>query len=210
MATAAVTNAYRVGNYAAVQLLVNIDLNDGQLVTIAGVGTAYNVTNTTVVSQSQYQLTGISDQGELEFSETVEIPNQVIYYLAGSSDQLHAVIPNGTLTYAPNPTWINAQDLADWLGISLISDSDFITLCSKAANHFCFRRRQESGYMTDKPNVVPSEDVKLGTIMYGGALYRQRGAIDQFASFSEMGTAPVAGMSPVIKQLLGNQRPQVA
>jgi hypothetical protein len=39
--------------------------------------------------------------------------------------------------------------------------------------------------------------------MYGGALYRQRGAIDQFASFTEMGTAPVVGLSPVIKQLLG-------
>ena len=46
--------------------------------------------------------------------------------------------------------------------------------------------------------------------MYGGALYRQRGAIDQFASFTEMGTAPTVGLSPLIKQLLGISRPQVA
>ena len=46
--------------------------------------------------------------------------------------------------------------------------------------------------------------------MMAGAYYRQRGSIDQFSSFSEMGTAPVVGLSPIIKQLLGNQRPQVA
>ncbi len=56
----------------------------------------------------------------------------------------------------------------------------------------------------------PSGDVTLGTIMYGGALYRQRGSIDTFASFTEMGTAPTTGLSPLIKQLLGIDRPQVA
>jgi hypothetical protein len=46
--------------------------------------------------------------------------------------------------------------------------------------------------------------------MYAGALYRQRGAIDQFASFSDMGTATVSGLSPLIKQLAGIPRPAVA
>jgi hypothetical protein len=46
--------------------------------------------------------------------------------------------------------------------------------------------------------------------MYGGALYRQRGSIDQFASFDPMSTASVVGLSPIIKQLLGIDRPQVA
>jgi len=57
---------------------------------------------------------------------------------------------------------------------------------------------------------VPSQDVKLGTIMYGGALYRQRGSIDQFASFDQMGTTSVVGLAPIVKQLLGIDRPQVA
>ena len=209
MATAAITNAYRIDNYAAFQLLVNIDLNDGQTITVTNVGTGWNGTYT-VVSQSQWMLTGVDDQGELVFSSVTQIPNQVIVYCPGDNSELHAVIPNGTLAYSPNPTWITAQDTADWLGIDLASDADFIDLCTKASNHFCFRRRQESGYLTDKPNVVPSEDVKLGTIMMAGAYYRQRGSIDQFSSFSEMGTAPVVGLSPIIKQLLGNQRPQVA
>lgn len=211
MATAAITNAYRVNNYAAVQLLVNIDLNDGQQVTIAGVGTAYNGSGLTVVSQSQWQLIGVSDQGELQFSSITQIPNQVIYYKAGADDTLHAVQPNGTLTYTPTCTWVTGQQVADWLGVTYADDQSFLDLCASAANQFAFRRRQEAGYLTDTPSTVPSNDVKLGTIMYaGGGLYRQRGSIDQFASFSDMGTAPVTGLSPQIKQLLGIGRPQVA
>lgn len=209
MATAPITNAYRVDDYQAVQLLINIDLNDGQEIDIADVGVDWDGTFT-VVSQSQWELTSVDAEGELVFSSIVQIPNQVIVYNPGANSQLHAVIPNGELSYTPNVNWIDGQDVANWLGIVYNDDETFIDLCAAASNHFCFRRRQESGYLTDKPNHVPSEDVKLGTIMYAGALYRQRGSIDQFASFSEMGTAPTVGMSPIIKQLLGNQRPQVA
>jgi len=46
--------------------------------------------------------------------------------------------------------------------------------------------------------------------MYAAALYRQRGSIDQFASFSDMTTAPTTGLSPIIKQLAGIPRPAVA
>ena len=52
--------------------------------------------------------------------------------------------------------------------------------------------------------------VTLATTMYAGALYRQRGAVDQFASFDGMGTVPTTGLSPIIKQLAGIPRPQVA
>jgi hypothetical protein len=57
---------------------------------------------------------------------------------------------------------------------------------------------------------VPSGDVKLGTIQYGGMLYRQRGSIDSFAQFDTNAMNPVTGLSGVIKQLLGVDRPQVA
>jgi hypothetical protein len=46
--------------------------------------------------------------------------------------------------------------------------------------------------------------------MYGGALYRQRGSMDSFASFQSMGTVPVMGLNGMIRQLLGIDRPQVA
>jgi hypothetical protein len=46
--------------------------------------------------------------------------------------------------------------------------------------------------------------------MYGGALYRQRGSITDFASFDGMSTGSTNGLSPLVKQLLGVDRPQVA
>jgi hypothetical protein len=102
-------------------------------------------------------------------------------------------------------------DIADWLYVAQATSGDdaFLTICAAAANQFAYRRRQEAGYI-DSLTTVPSQDVKLGTVMYGGALYRQRGSIDTFASFDTMGTAPVLGLSPIIKQLLGIDRPQVA
>jgi hypothetical protein len=84
-----------------------------------------------------------------------------------------------------------------------------LTQCAAAANAFCFRRRQEAGYI-DALATSPSGDVTLGTIQYGGMLYRQRGSIDSFASFGDGGAVTVTGLSGVIKQLLGIDRPQVA
>jgi hypothetical protein len=51
----------------------------------------------------------------------------------------------------------------------------------------------------------------LGTIMLAGAYYRQRGSIDQFASFDSMGQAITTNaFTPMVKQLLGIDRPAVA
>jgi len=58
---------------------------------------------------------------------------------------------------------------------------------------------------------VPSLDVKLGTVMYAGYLYRQRGSIDQYASFDPLATgAPVGGSFGDILRLLGCNRPAIA
>ena len=57
---------------------------------------------------------------------------------------------------------------------------------------------------------MPSNDVSLGVVMYGAALYRQRGSISDFASFDGLGTGNTFGLSPMVKQLLGVDRPQVA
>ena len=51
----------------------------------------------------------------------------------------------------------------------------------------------------------------LGTLMYSSALWRARGSVqDTFATFDGMGGGNVNAMTPVIKQLLGIDRPQVA
>jgi len=208
MATYSVTNKYLVDNFAVVELLTQADLELGVTVTVAGVDATFNGT-VTVRALPQYLFTGVDTQGDLLYDYNIPIRNQVLY--AKTAANVDRVAATGTLAYTPICTWITATQIEDWLGIgtATAADTTFLTQCASAANQFAFRRRQEAGYV-DGLTTSPSGDVTLGTIMYGGALYRQRGSIDTFASFTEMGTAPTTGLSPLIKQLLGIDRPQVA
>lgn len=208
MATYTVTNKYLVDNYAVLQLLTPNEIAVGQSITVAGVDATFNGT-ASVVALPQYLFLGTDTQGDLLYDYQVPIQNQVLY--AKTADDVERVAASGTITYTPVCTWITAANIEDWLGIgtATAADTTFLTQCAAAANAFCYRRRQEAGYI-DSLTTSPSGDVTLGTIQYGGALYRQRGSIDVFASFTEMGTAPTTGLSPIIKQLLGISRPQVA
>lgn len=208
MATYTVTNKYLVDNYAVLQLLTPNEIAVGQSITVAGVDATFNGT-VSVVALPQYLFLGTDTQGDLLYDYQVPIQNQVLY--AKTADDVERVAASGTITYTPVCTWITAANIEDWLGIgtATAADTTFLTQCAAAANAFCYRRRQEAGYV-DSLTTSPSGDVTLGTIQYGGALYRQRGSIDVFASFTEMGTAPTTGLSPIIKQLLGISRPQVA
>lgn len=200
MAVYQITNKFLLDNYAVVTLLLEPDMQVGGSVTIASVDATFNGTYT-IFDLPQYEFTGVNAQGELVFNGSNPISNQVMYQRTAANVQL--VAATGTLTYNPVCTWVTGSDVADWLAITYASDSDFLDQCAAASNQFCWRRRQESGKLSDSLSVAPSQDIALGTIMFAGALYRQRGAIDSFASFSEMGTAPVTGLSPIIKQLLG-------
>ena len=208
MATYTVTNKYLVDNYAVLQLLTPNEIAVGQSITVAGVDATFNG-SASVVALPQYLFLGTDTQGDLLYDYQVPIQNQVLY--AKTADDVERVAASGTITYTPVCTWITAANIEDWLGIGIATaaDTTFLTQCAAAANAFCYRRRQEAGYI-DSLTTSPSGDVTLGTIQYGGALYRQRGSIDVFASFTEMGTAPTTGLSPIIKQLLGISRPQVA
>jgi hypothetical protein len=46
--------------------------------------------------------------------------------------------------------------------------------------------------------------------MIGAAYYRQKGSYSQIATFDGMGAPPSTGVSPMVMQLLGINRPQVA
>ena len=100
-----------------------------------------------------------------------------------------------------------------YLGVSITNPSDDYTLATQAVsagNQFCSRRRAEAGY-NDSLSSSPSGDVTLGTIMYCAALWRSRGSLENvFASFDNMGSAPQQSMTPIVKQLLGIDRPAVA
>ena len=209
MAVYSVYQKYLTDNYAVVVLQTNAEpLEIGQSFTVAGVDATFNGTYV-VRALPQYYFTGVNDEGFFFYDIELPIANQVLY--AKTADNVNIVAATGTLTTSITCTWINAGQIEDWLGIgtATAADTAFLTSCASAANAFIFRRRQENGYI-DSPTTVPSNDVSLGVIMYGAALYRQRGAITDFASFDGLGTGNTFGLSPMVKQLLGIDRPQVA
>jgi hypothetical protein len=158
----------------------------------------------------EYLYLGIDTEGDLIFDVNVQIANQVLY--AKTASDVSRVASTGTITYTQTCTWITAQNILDWLGITVATagDQTFTTTCAAAANAFCSRRRAEAGYTGDSLTTVPSQDVYLGTVMYGGMLYKSRGTVDVFSSFQDMGQTPVVGMNGQIKQLLGIDRPACA
>jgi hypothetical protein len=208
MAVYQVISKQLISNYAVLQLLTPAELEVGQSITVAAVDATFNGTYT-IRSLPSYEYIGIDDEGDLEFNPLITIPNQVLY--ARTAADVARQAASGTLTATPTASWISASDIEDWLGIGTATSADaaFLTICASSASQFCWRRRMEAGYV-DSLTTVPSQDVKLGTIMYGGALYRQRGSMDSFASFQSMGAAPVMGLNGMIRQLLGIDRPQVA
>jgi len=208
MAVYSVTNKYLIDDFAVLQLLTPTELEVGQSITVAGVDATFNGTYT-IRALPQYLYEGVDSEGDLLYDVNVPIANQVLY--AKTAADVDRTAASGTLTSTPTCTWISAGDVEDWLGIGTATSADaaFLTICASSASQFCWRRRMEAGYV-DSLTTVPSQDVKLGTIMYGGALYRQRGSMDSFASFQSMGTAPVMGLNGMIRQLLGIDRPQVA
>jgi len=210
MAVYSVKQKYLTDNYAVIVLLTNADpLEVGQSVTIASVDATFNGTYT-VVGLPQYYFTGVDDQGFFVYDIQAPIANQVLY--AKTADNVNIVAATGTLTTTPVCSWITSQQIEDWLGIgtATAADTAFLTTCALAANSFAYRRRLEAGYRNESLTTVPNGSVSLGTIMYGGALYRQRGGVTDFATFDGLGTGGTMGLSPMIKQLLGVDRPAVA
>jgi len=208
MATYSVTHKYLLDNYAVLQLLTPSEIAVGESITVGSVDATFNGTYS-VRALPQYLYTGTDDQGDLLYDFNVPIQNQVLY--AKTASDVDRVAATGTVTYTQTCTWITQQNVLDWLGISVATAGDqaFVTTCAAAANIFCYRRRQEAGYI-DSLTTVPSQDVYLGTVMYAGMLYKSRGTVDVFSSYQDMGQTPVAGMNGQIKQLLGIDRPACA
>jgi len=208
MASYTVTHKQLTDNYAVLQLLTEAEIEVGASVVITNVDATFNGTYI-VYALPQYAFMGVDDEGDLLFDPLVTIPNQVLY--AKTASDVARTAASGTLTITQTCTWVTSAMLEDWLGIgtATAADAAFLTICASACSQFAWRRRMEAGYV-DSLTTVPSQDVLLGTQMYGGALYRQRGSVDQFASFQNMGVTPVSGLNGMIRQLLGIDRPQVA
>lgn len=211
MATYSVIFHQRLNNYAVVQTLENTDIAIGETITLAGLGHGLNGSHT-VYALPQYLYTGTDGEGNILLDANQPFPNQVMFYDADADLDRSAAIPPGTLTYTQTCTWVTSAQVQLWLGLTSPSadESTFLAQCVSAGNQVAYRRRQEAGYF-DALATSPSGDVTLGTIMLAGAYYRQRGSIDQFASFDSMGQAITTNaFTPMVKQLLGIDRPAVA
>jgi len=208
MATYAITHRQVTDNYLVVQTLEGTDIGTGQSVTLSGLGATLNGTYT-VQDVPIYLFLGVDDEGDFIFDPAVTILNQLLM------PKTHADVGrgpvSGTLDFTTSCTWITSQMVVDWLGIATATANDtaFITKCVAAANAYAYRRRREAGYF-DSLTTVPGGDVELGTIMFAGSLYRERGSVDSFASFEQMGTPVPFGANGQINRLLGINRSQVA
>ena len=211
MATYTVTFKQLLDNYAVLQTLTDTEIEVGQSITVSAVGAPFNGTFV-VYAMPKYEYIGIDTEGDLLFNSNVSIPNQVLFACTGTD--VGRIASAGTITFNQDCQWITTANLVTYLGVDIVNPSDDFTLATQArnaANDFCYRRRQESGYLSDSLVTSPGHDVTLGTLMYAAALWRSRGSVqDTFATFDGMGTAPVSAMTPMIKQLLGIDRPQVA
>jgi hypothetical protein len=211
MAVFTVTFHQRIDDYAVVQTLEATEIGIGQSITLAGLGHGLNGPHT-VLAVPVYEYTGVDDEGDWLYDDNVIITNQLLFKDAGNDLERSAADPFGTLTWTETCTWIIAADVLSWLGISVATANDtaFVTVCTEAANAWAYKARKMAGYQGESLSSVPSSAVKLGTIMYAAALYRERGSVDSYASFQDMAiTAPTGTMGQIMR-LLGIRRSQVA
>ena len=210
MATYTVTNKYLIDNFAVLQLLTPSEIAVGSSIVVSGVDATFNGSYS-VRALPQYLFLGIDTQGDLLYDYQIPIADQVLY--AKTADDVERVAASGTVSYAPVCTWVTAAQVMSYLGITIADPSDDYTLLTQsvsAGNQFCYRRRQESGYI-DSLTTSPGGDATLGTLMYCAALWRSRGSIEAtYATFDGMGSAPQQSLTPIVKQLLGIPRPAVA
>jgi hypothetical protein len=210
MAVFNITSRMRLDDYAVVQTLTNTDITPGQSITIAGLGDGFDGTFL-VLACPQYEYAGVESDGTLIFDETVPRPNQLLFVDVGADFEYEAEVL-GTVTWTLTCTWITNTQISNYLDIPLTSTNAAALLvqCAAAANAFAFRRRYEAGYLQDSLTTSPGGDVTLGTIMIGAAYFRQQGSYTALASFDGMGVPPANGITPMVLQLLGINRPQVA
>jgi hypothetical protein len=210
MATYTVTNKYLIDDFAVLQLLTPSEIAVGQSITVAGVDATFNGTYS-VRALPQYLFIGVDTEGDLLYDYQMPVADQVLY--AKTASNVERVAASGTVAYDPVCTWVTAAQVATYLGINIPNPSDDYTLLTQsvsAGNQFCYRRRQESGYI-DSLTTSPGGDATLGTLMYCAALWRSRGSIEAtYATFDGMGSAPQQSLTPIVKQLLGIPRPSVA
>ena len=198
----------RLDGVVVLQTFVETGIQVGDSVVIAGASHGMSGTFT-VISTSDFEYLGQTDEGDFVFDSDVIRLYQFLYLDAG--DNLTRSTATGTVQFTPSISWITNAMVLEFLGIDVATANDtaFITTCVAASNSYIFRKRREAGY-TDSQSVVPDAAVKLGGILYASTLYRERGSADSFASFDAMSSIPIPSTMGRIMALIGCGRPQVA
>jgi hypothetical protein len=212
MATYKTASKQLLDDYACISTLEGTQISVGDTVTVGSLGAPFDGAQT-VLACPQYLYAGVDGEtGEFLYNTDVLVPNQILYAATGDDVEFVAIY-TGTVAFTPTCTWVTTAQLVTYLGVTIADPSDDFTLAGQAVsagNQFCSRRRAEAGY-DDNLATSPSGDVTLGTLMYCAALWRSRGSLENvFASFDNMGTAPQQSLTPIVKQLLGIDRPAVA
>lgn len=214
MATYTTLQAQVNDNVAVVKTLTSTPVEVGNSVTFSGFAAPFTALNSTfvVTAVPQHLFLGVDDEGDYLYDYNVPIINQIaVAVTTADADRQPA---SATLTFTPTCSWVSVADVEDWLGFTVTnpsSDYDLLVMAVGAGNQFAWRRRQEAGYF-DSLTTVPSTDVKLGTVMYAGYLYRMRGsASESYAAYDPLATSgPIGGSFIEVLRLLGINRPQVA
>lgn len=212
MATYTVSSVQRIDDYAVIQTLEPVsELAVGQEFTLASLAETSLNGSHTVYALPDYLYQGVDSQGDLLFDGLQPLPNQILFYDVGANIERDTTLSTGTLTYTLTCTWVTDAMIEDYLGLTLtgVDDAALLVKCAAASNAFAYRRRLESGYH-DSLSVSPGGDVTLGVTMIGAAYFRQRGSFNSLASFDGMGAPPASGITPMVMQLLGINKPQVA
>lgn len=187
---------------------------------------AYTKTVTAVVAAAGVHTLTLSDVDNLYVGDTayilgvdnsytgqhvltaVNATNKTVAFVRGNHTEALQTGLAGQLVIRPQ--WTDDDLVKEWLGIDVATANDnaYIDNCVLAANEWAFRKRMESGY-TDRAAFPPSADVQLGTTNYAAMQYRNRGAIDGFASFDSFSTGTPTMTLGQILALLACNRPQV-
>jgi len=214
MATYTTTQAQITDNVGVIKTLTATPVEVGLSVTLSGFASPFSALNATFVVTAipQHLFLGVDDDGDYVYDYDIPIQNQIAFAVtAADQDRAPAT---ATVTFTPTCSWVSVADVEDWLGFTVTnpsSDYDLLVMAVGAGNQFAWRRRQEAGYF-DSLTTVPSTDVKLGTVMYAGYLYRMRGsASESYAAYDPLATSgPIGGSFVEVLRLLGVNRPQVA
>ena len=133
---------------------------------------------------------------------SVDLGTDVVTYNVNNQDDIAAFTPASAILTS-QVTWIDTDDAAEFLGETPTgADLTWLESCVDAANEFGWHRREAAGYH-DSPLYVPNGSVRLGTMLYAGALFRERGSVDSYQSFQDIPIAGSVGSMGQIMRLLG-------